>query len=215
MKRLLLAVLVMGVAASMTWAESGKEKKADKKEKKAAETVLVGEAAPDFTLKDVDGKEHTLSNYIADEKVVVLEWFNPDCPFVKKHHKTFDSMSSTYSKFKEENVVWLAINSGAPGKQGHGVERNQKAREEYGMAYPVLLDEDGKVGKMYGAKRTPQIFVIQGGTVVYDGPLDDVQSPAELGKKNYVGDVLEQCCDGKAVDPQKVKAYGCTVKYAS
>jgi len=175
----------------------------------------VGKPAPDFTLTDTNGEEHTLSTYVEEGYTVVLEWFNPDCPFVKKHHVKFGTMAATYETFQEEKVVWLAVNSGGKGKQGAGLERNQKAIEDYEIAYPVLLDETGDVGKMYGAKTTPQMYVISEGVLVFDGPLDDKASTSELGEMNYIKDVVEKCCAGKEVDPTKVKSYGCSVKYAS
>ena len=125
-------------------------------------------------------------------------------------------MAETFQAFKEEKIVWLAINSGGPGKQGHGLERNQKAVEEYSIEYPVLLDESGAVGKMYGAKTTPQMYIITSeGHLVFDGPLDDVPNPAKVGDKNYVKEVLSAWGAGKKPAPQKIKSYGCSVKYAS
>jgi len=200
----LLAILVVGVLGS-----------AEAKEKTEA-PAKVGEKAPDFTLTDTEGNEHTLSAYLKDEKVVVLEWFNPDCPFVKKHHKNTESMAETYAVAEEEGVVWLAINSGGAGKQGAGLERNQKAREEYEIAYPVLLDESGKVGRAYGAKTTPHMFLIdKDGTLLYIGAIDNVPNPQELGDVNYVKKALGECGGGKSVENSTTKSYGCSVKYAS
>jgi peroxiredoxin len=96
--------------------------------------------APDFELIDTQGKTHKLSTYLSEGKTVVLEWFNPDCPFVRKHHEKTRSMADTQALAAKEGVVWLAINSGAPGKQGNGLERNKKAIEDYKIGYPVLLD---------------------------------------------------------------------------
>ncbi|MHC4781280.1 MAG: redoxin domain-containing protein [Planctomycetota bacterium] len=197
-----------------------KSKKAGKAEKAsvladAPEKAEIGILAPDFTLTDIEGKEHNLASYVEDGNIVVLEWFNPDCPFVKKHHLKNKSMAETYKSFSDQNVVWLAVNSGGPGREGNGIERNKKAVAEYSIEYPVLLDETGAVGKMYGAKTTPQIFVITKGTLVYNGPLDDVPNPGKLGEKNYVKEVLEGCCAGKDVEPSKIRSYGCNVKYAS
>jgi peroxiredoxin len=170
--------------------------------------------APDFTLKDTDGKSYTLSTYVKEGKTVVLEWFNPDCPFVKKHHQVNKSMKATYDAAAKKGVVWLAINSGAPGKQGAGLERNQKAREEYGIAYPVLLDENGNVGRAYGAKTTPQMFVIgKDMKLVYAGAIDSDASPAKLGETNYVTAALDAYAAGKEVASSRTKSYGCSVKY--
>jgi peroxiredoxin len=175
--------------------------------------VQVGAKAPDFELKDTQGKAYKLSQFT--DKVVVLEWFNPDCPFVKKHHQVTHSMIETQAAAAKQGVVWLAINSAAPGKQGYGLERNQKAIEEYKMNYPVLLDEAGTVGKLYGAKTTPHMFVISKGTIVYEGAIDDRPDTEQLGKTNYVRAALNQLSAGKAVEPTQTKPYGCSVKYAS
>ncbi len=181
----------------------------------AGATAELGALAPDFTLTDTEGNEHTLSTYIADGKVVVLEWFNPECPFVKKHHVKTSSMSDTYAAAVEhENVVWLAINSGGAGKQGNGLELNQEAREEYGMDYPVLLDEDGMVGRAYEAKTTPQMYVIsETGMLIYVGAIDDNKDVATLGETNYVNECLSGYFSGE-YEPTQNKSYGCSVKYA-
>lgn len=177
-----------------------------------AEPVQVGERAPDFTLADTAGKAHHLGEYVAEGKTVVLEWFNPDCPFVKKHHKTFDTMRTTRSG--SPDVVWLAINSGAPGKQGYGLEHNRQAKATYGMEYPVLLDEDGTVGRLYGAKTTPHMFIISKGVLVYAGAIDDNPSPAgKPGKTNHVATALAELAEGKEVAVSQTKSYGCSVKY--
>lgn len=170
--------------------------------------------APDFTLKDTEGKSYTLSDYTKQGKVVVLEWFNPDCPFVKKHHVNSKSMVTTYQAAAKQEVVWLAINSGSPGKQGAGLERNVKARTEYGIQYPVLLDEAGTVGRAYGAKTTPHMFVIaKDGSVAYAGAIDNDPSPGKLGTTNYVTAALDAIAAGKPVAETRTKSYGCSVKY--
>jgi peroxiredoxin len=176
----------------------------------------VGETAPDFVLTDLDGTEHHLADYVKEKKAVVLEWFNPDCPFVQKHHLNTRSMAETCANAAEHEVVWLAINSNAPGKQGSGLERNRKAVEEFKIAYPVLLDEDGTVGKRYGAKTTPHMFIIdKDGILVYAGAIDNAPNPKDLGDVNYVNKALGECMAGKGVETAQTKAYGCSVKYAS
>ena len=180
----------------------------------AGEALEIGKPAPDFTLTDTNGKEHTLSDYTGDGKVVVLEWFNPDCPFVKKHHQKNKTMSETRSAFAEKEVVWLAINSGAPGKQGHGLEHNVKAMETYGIEYPLLLDEDGKVGRAYHAKTTPHMYVISPeGNLLYQGAIDDNASAGKLGETNYVESCLSAVFAGEEVEVAQSKPYGCSVKY--
>jgi len=181
-----------------------------------AEPARVGEPAPDFTLVDTEGAKHHLRDYTEAGKVVVLEWFNPDCPFVRKHHEKNKTMATTYAAYAEKDVVWLAINSGGAGKQGHGLDRNRKAREDYGIVYPVLLDEDGAVGQLYGAKTTPHMFVItKSGELVYAGAIDDNSSAGKLGETNWVSTCLDAVLAGEPVETPTTKSYGCSVKYAS
>ncbi len=182
----------------------------------AAPAIRVGEPAPDFTLTDLDGKSWSLNELISRKKLVVLEWFNPDCPFVQKVHKRTHEMLDTRAEAAKMGAVWLAINSNAPGKQGSGRERNVEAVKEYGMTYPLLLDPDGAVGRLYGAKTTPHMFVIGAdGTLLYDGAIDNKPSPFELGTVNYVKQALEAIAAEKPVEPSTTKPYGCSVKYAS
>jgi peroxiredoxin len=179
--------------------------------------AAVGAAAPDFALQDVDGNTVKLADY--QGRVVVLEWFNPDCPFVKASH-TKGSLVGTAGKQVDKGVVWLAINSNAPGKQGNGVERNREARKAYGMSHPVLIDEDGRVGRAYGATNTPHMFVIdRQGKVAYRGAIDNSpdgegQSPQGGKLVNYVEAALDDVAAGRPVRTAETKAYGCTVKYA-
>jgi len=177
--------------------------------------VSPGDQAPDFQLQDTDGNQHRLHDYLEAGKTVVLEWFNPDCPFVVKHHKHHRTMSDLASTEGELDVVWLAINSGAEGKQGAGLERNQKARVEYGITYPVLLDGTGTVGKRWGATNTPHMFVIAAdSTVAYAGAIDDNRDAMTLGKVNHVAAALADLAAGRDVQVTSTKAYGCSVKYA-
>lgn len=190
------------------------DKKAEKKAEKHTATAQVGSAAPDFTLVDVDGKEHKLSSYAG--KIVVLEWFNPDCPFVKKHHDKNKTFANLYSTYKGKDVVFLAINSGAAGKEGAGKERNVKAKTDYKIEYPILLDENGTVGREYGAKTTPHMYVIdKTGILAYAGAIDDNESASTVGQTNYVAKALDEILAGKPVTTKTTKAYGCSVKYAS
>jgi peroxiredoxin len=179
--------------------------------------VEIGAAAPDFTLTDTDGKSVTLS--ALKGKIVVLEWFNADCPFVKRNHgqgtlKTYGNEASA-----KGDVVWLAINSSATGKQGAGLERNKAGRTEYGMTYPVLLDESGEVGKKYGARTTPHVYVIdKTGNVAYSGSIDNApdgdprDAPTVI---NFVGNALDELRAGKPVTKAKTDPWGCSVKYKS
>ena len=184
---------------------------------KDAKTVAkVGEQAPNFTLTDLEGNEHTLTDVLADESVtaVVLEWYNPECPFVVKHHKLNTTMADIYAAHKDDGVRWMAINSGSPGKQGTGMELNKRMAKEYNVQYPILMDESGDVGRMYDAKTTPHMYVINGdGTLVYAGAIDDNRSPRTLGETNYVADALKSVLAGESVATAQTRAYGCSVKY--
>lgn len=174
----------------------------------------VGKAAPEFALKDLDGKAHKLSDYKG--KTVVLEWYNPDCPFVVKQHQE-GPLKSMAKDVAGSGVVWLAINSGAPGKQGAGLERNKSSLTEYGIAHPILLDEDGKVGKAYKARNTPHMYVIKpDGTLAYMGAIDNAPmgKVPDGGLVNHVADALADLAANRPVKVPETKAYGCSVKYA-
>ncbi len=172
----------------------------------------VGEEAPNFTLTDLDGKQHELASYVAAGKIVVLEWFNADCPFVKKHHARNKTMKDLAARHADQ-VVWLAINSSCEGAQGWGAERNRKAAEEYGIVYPILLDTDGTVGRLYQARNTPHMYVIDTkGILVYAGAIDD-DPGRELGGVNYVAAALEAVEAGRPVETAETRPYGCAVKY--
>ncbi len=178
----------------------------------------VGKPAPDFALKDLNGKEVKLSSFKG--KTVVLEWFNPGCPFVKKAH-TAGSLVDTAKRHAKNGVVWLAINSGAPGKQGNELALNVDSAKTWSMEHPILRDESGTVGKAYGATNTPHMYIVdKKGTLVYAGAIDN--SPDGEGKSaeggkliNYVDAALADVAAGKAVATPSTKAYGCGVKYGS
>ena len=176
--------------------------------------VSIGESAPAFDLPDLSGERVSLASHKG--KVVVLEWFNPGCPFVKQAHEAGGALQTMASTWTEKGVVWLAINSGTPGKQGTGVEVNKDAQKKWNMAHPVLLDEDGKVGRSYAAKTTPQMVVIdEKGNQVYNGALDN----APFGKVKgdsltpFTAQVIEALIDGKSSPHSRTKPYGCSVKY--
>lgn len=181
------------------------------------QAAAVGAPAPDFTLPDLDGKPVQLSSFRG--KTVVLEWFNPECPFVRKSHEK-GSLVDAAKRLTGESVVWLAVNSGGPGKQGFGREKNAEGRAKFGLTHPILLDESGSVGKLYGAKRTPHLFVINGaGTLVYRGAVDnspDAEGESPTGGKliRYVEETLAALGAGKPVSVPETEAYGCSVKYA-
>jgi peroxiredoxin len=181
-----------------------------------ASGAQVGAAAPDFTLKDLEGKAVKLADHRG--KVVVLEWFNPDCPYVKASH-TKGSLAGAARRHTQKEVVWLTINSGAPGKQGAGAERNRDARRAFNLEHPLLLDESGEVGRAYGATNTPHMYVIdKAGKLVYKGAIDnspDGEGASPQGGKlvSYVDAALEDLAAGRPVRTAETKAYGCGVKY--
>ncbi len=178
----------------------------------------VGQPAPDFTLTDLDGNVHKLSDHKG--KIVVLEWFNPGCPYVVAAH-TKGSLVDTAARQSKDGVVWLAVNSGAPGKQGHGVETNRAAVRAWAITNPVLIDESGSVGKAYGATNTPHMFVVgKDGKLVYKGAIDNSPdgergSPQGGVLVEYVSAAIADLSAGRPVRTPQTKAYGCGVKYAN
>jgi peroxiredoxin len=183
-----------------------------------SEEAMIGQPAPDFTLTDTIGQAHALS--ALKGKLVVLEWSNYDCPFVKKHYES-GNMQRLQKTYAEKGVIWLTINSSAPGKQGHYPPEkwNEMIKEKGVAATAVLLDPDGKVGKLFGAKTTPHMFVINPeGVLIYKGAIDDQPSfnPKTVkDAKNYVEAALDAAMAGKAVETPSTQSYGCSVKYAN
>jgi peroxiredoxin len=190
--------------------EMKKEQKELRKEATGAmDGAKVGEKAPAFELTDSDGKKVSLADLTKQKKIVVLEWYNPECPYVKKHHQANKTMSETAKAFKDKNVVWLAVNSGKTT-----AEDNNASKKTYGIEYPVLMDTDTKVAAAYGAKNTPTMYIINAdGVLAYRGAIDDNPDAGTLGKKNYVKQALEQIIKGETVTEPQTKAYGCHVAY--
>ncbi|MBL4699097.1 MAG: thioredoxin family protein [Phycisphaerales bacterium] len=180
-----------------------------------APKAQVGQQAPDFTLTDLQGNEHTLSEYTADGQTVVLEWFSPMCPFVKKHYRG-DTMTmvNIQNEHKDDSVVWLRINSAKASHPAAKLSTNQKTAEKWGITTPILMDSKGSVGKNYGAKRTPEMYIIDStGMLVYHGAIDNRPDAAAPGDVNYVKNALNQTLAGESVTTPTTKAYGCSVKY--
>lgn len=193
-----------------------KDHKDHKDEKKAEKKAIApGETAPDFKLKDTEGKDVSLADLTKQGKTVVLHWFNPDCPFVVMHYtKGANTFNDLATKYKDKNVVVIGINSGAKGKEGSGLERNQKAIKDWKISYPILMDESGTVGKAYNAKNTPLTVVIgKDGKVAYYGAIDDADGGKGPGKNNYAAKALDEVLAGKPVTTATTKPYGCAVKY--
>ena len=182
----------------------------------AIDSPPVGAMAPDFSLTDAAGKTQSLSQYKG--KYVVLEWFNPDCPFVKKHYGS-GNMQKLQAEFTGKGVVWLTIDSSAPGFEGNlSAEQATKVMAEQKLkSTAVLLDPDGKAGKAYGARNTPHMFVVSPeGKIVYEGAIDSKPSPnpADIaGATNYVKVALDESMAGKPVSQSSTRPYGCSVKY--
>lgn len=181
----------------------------------APQTAVLGQPAPDFTLTDLAGKTHQLSAYKG--KVVVLEWFNPGCPFVGYAH-TDGPLSDMARKQTKQGVVWLSINSGGPGRQGHGAAANEAGAEKFGMTNPILLDESGAVGRAYEAKKTPHVFVIDAdGVLRYGGGLDNApmgEVDGDAPQRAHVLEALTDVAAGTEVRLPTSPPWGCTVKYA-
>lgn len=182
----------------------------------AADSPAPGSTAPDFSVTDSKGKTQSVSQYKG--KTVVLEWFNPGCPFVVKHYGS-KNMQKLQEEFTGKGVVWLTIDSSAPGKEGHltADQANAKMTEWKMKSSALLLDPEGKAGQIYGAKNTPHMFVINPeGKVVYAGAIDNkaTPNPADIATStNYVKAALDESMGGKPVTTASTKPYGCSVKY--
>lgn len=181
-----------------------------------AQSAKLNEQAPDFTLTDSKGKTHKLSDFKG--KTIVLEWINFDCPFVVKHYAS-NNMQKIQKEYTDKGIVWLSICSSTEGKQGHfdKAEINKRIADQKAKMTAYLIDEDGTVGKMYGAKVTPHMYIIdKSGKLVYQGAIDDIKSTdqEDIKKaKNYVISGLNEVLSGKAVTDKTTTPYGCSVKY--
>ncbi|MCS6803576.1 MAG: thioredoxin family protein [Acidobacteriota bacterium] len=173
-------------------------------------TASVGAAAPAFSLEDQTGKKVSLSDF-SGKKIVVLEWINPDCPYVQRHYKA-GTMKSLAQKYKDKGVIWLAINT----THYMNKETNQKWIADYQLPYQILDDHEGTVGRLYGAKTTPHMFIIdKSGKVVYQGAIDDdPRGNKGENKVNYVAKALDELLAGKPISMPQTKPYGCSVKFA-
>ena len=182
----------------------------------AADSPAVGTNAPDFSLTDSKGKTQSVSQYKG--KYVVLEWFNPECPFVKKHYGS-GNMQKLQTEFTSKGIVWLTIDSNAPGLEGNltAEQANAKIAEWKTKQTALVLDPDGKAGRAYGAKNTPHMFVINPeGKIVYEGAIDSkaTPNPSDIANStNYVKVALEESLAGKTVSNANTRPYGCSVKY--
>jgi peroxiredoxin len=178
--------------------------------------VDIGNLAPAFSLPGASGKNVSLTSLKG--KVIVLEWLNHGCPFVKKHYGS-NNMQTLQEEAAKKGVVWLSIISSAKGKQGHvdlaGAKADMKTHGS--KASDVLIDEDGTVGRAYGAKTTPHMYVIDAqGRLAYQGAIDDKASTEQSdvkGARNFVRDAVDSLVSGQKINLAETKAYGCGVKY--
>ncbi|OGW77927.1 MAG: hypothetical protein A2Z83_03165 [Omnitrophica bacterium GWA2_52_8] len=179
--------------------------------------VASGQKAPDFSLQDTKGQMRSLSEFSG--KYVVLEWTNPDCPFVKKHYGS-GNMQKLQSEAAAKGAVWLQIASSTEGKQGYysAAEWNDINAKNASAAAALLLDPDGKTGRAYGAQTTPHMYLINSdGVLIYQGAIDDhpTPDPADIPNSvNYLSQALNEALQGKPVSVSATKSYGCSVKYA-
>lgn len=198
------AALVVALGMMLAWAAESRAE------------VETNKPAPDFTFVDIEGTSGKLSDFKG--KVVVLEWFNQGCPFVRKHYDSH-KMQDLQRKYTEKDVVWIAINSTGEGYQDYrNAGESVKDVDSNGTsATYVVLDPEGKTGTLYGAKTTPHIFIInEEGILVYQGAADDIKSTdvADIEKAdNYIDAALTEVLAGKPVTVPETKAYGCSVKY--
>jgi peroxiredoxin len=207
-----LFALTLALAALLPFAS------AHATEAAATPVAEVGKQAPDFTGTDTKGKTHKLSDFKG--KTVVLEWTNPGCPFVMKHYDS-NNMQTLQKNAVADGVIWLSVASSAADKEGYlnGADSDKYMTEKGSAPTARLLDPEGTIGHLYGAKTTPHMFVINAdGIVVYAGAIDsnDNFKPETIkGATNYVVEALKALKEGKPVEVASTKPYGCGVKYAN
>ena len=205
---LLLVLLLFGFNCQAWCQEAINPAPSEKKkevEKKTGD-LLIGAEAPDFTLTDALGKEFRLSDH--SDKIVVLEWISPDCPFSKRLYIQL-KIPTLARQYIEKGVVWVTMTS---DWYSHPINL-KKWLEARGISYPMLLDKDGKVGESYHATSTPEFYVIDRGKVVYHGALDDDIWGRKSQRTEFLANALEQLTSGKKVNPQSSRLYGKTIRY--
>jgi peroxiredoxin len=179
--------------------------------------AVVGSPAPGFTATDSHGQTHTLDQYRG--KYVVLEWHNQGCPYTRKHYVS-GNMQSLQKEWTTKGVVWFTVISSAPGEQGYvtDAEENSYLAQMHADPTAVLMDSSGKVGRLYAAKTTPEMYVIDpAGKLIYEGAIDDrpTPDPSDIkGADNYLSDALSEAMAGKSIAHSYTRSYGCSVKYA-
>lgn len=204
MRRRISAVTI-GAAALLLVAGAWATLKAA--DKSATSGVAIGQAAPNFTAKDQNGKDVSLSDYKG--KIIVLEWMNPECPFVQRHYeeRTFTKLDEKYAS---KGVAHIAINSTDEATAAI----DKKFADAHGVKYPIVADVHGKIAKEYGAKSTPHLFVIgKDGKLAYKGAIDNDPDGEKKDRINYVAKALDELLAGKPVSTPETKSYGCGVHY--
>ncbi len=203
MNRIILTMLIILAMSIVTFC--GCESKEPSAESES------GKTAPEFTRANYDDKPISLSDYKG--KIVVLEWFNYECPFVKYHYEKAKTMTTLVNKYKDKNIVWLAINSTAH----QTTEKNKAFAEKHKVDFFILDDRTGKTGRAYGAKTTPHMFIINTkGVIAYAGAIDNSPLGKEKGGViNYVDKALTELTTGKTISISNTEPYGCSVKYAN
>ncbi|HLY92825.1 MAG TPA: redoxin domain-containing protein [Candidatus Angelobacter sp.] len=182
----------------------------------SAFAVKVGDPAPNFTGVDSNGKQQTLSAYRG--KFVVLEWHNQGCPYTRKHYES-GNMQRLQKEWTGKGVVWLTVISSAPGTQGFvtPTQENEYLQKMNASPTAVIMDPGGSLGHLYGAKTTPQMFIVDPhGTLIYNGAIDDHPTSDQgdiASSKNYVSAALSEALSGKPVTEAATRPYGCSVKY--
>lgn len=181
-----------------------------------AQTARVDAPAPDFTGTDSHGQSHSLDQYKG--KYVVLEWHNQGCPFTRKHYES-GNMQNLQKEWTAKGVVWFTVISSAPGTQGYvtSSQENDYLAKMHAAPTATLLDPDGKIGRLFAAKTTPDMYVIDpNGKLIYSGAIDNRPTPDQSdiqGADNYVNDALTAAMSGRPVSMPYTRAYGCSVKY--
>lgn len=214
MKKLILALIATALVVCVY---SYSHKQAAKQSGNVPAVLTVGEAAPVFSVEDTNGQ--TVDIAALKGNIVVLEWTNYECPFVRKHYESHN-MQSLQKKYTQQGVKWISIMSSAPGKQGHFTsddDANAAAKERDSAFTSLIRDEDGTLGRMYGAKATPHMFIIDTqGVLVYMGAIDSINSADkdDIAKAdNYVANALDALLAGQPIAKQNTPPYGCSVKY--
>jgi len=180
-----------------------------------AADLQIGSPVPDFTLTDLDGTPHTLSDYTNAGNIVVLEWFSPDCPFVRKHYRDdTGTMTNIEADHKDEKIIWLRINSGYTAHPSANPDHNTQTAKDWNITTPILMDGSGKVGKAYNAQRTPDMYIINPDqTLAYHGAIDNRPDAAAPGDINYVAIALTELLANQSISKTQTKPYGCFIKY--